>query len=128
MSAFAVQIDGLAALVAKCRATSVALETEFREGLLAVADIVAEETVSLFEGSDIDFGAKTIAGVKARVLTEGTAIAQQQLRKSRNLNRRRPNFGPLQMTRGFLPAIDNKQAEIEVAADAAVQAIVSRTF
>ncbi len=128
MTSFGVEMVGLRELVEKCDATSVALALELKTALLDVAEIVSRETETLLAGDDINFGGRTLAGIKSRVDSSGTAFAQQSLRKSRNLSRRRNNFGGLQMTHGFLPAIHNKSAEIEVAADRAVQSIVTRYF
>lgn len=123
-----IRIEGLSELYAAARATDVALTVDMKDGLLEVASIVSTETQNLMSGSDIDFGGVTIGGVKARVASDGSAWAQQQARKSRDLSARRPNFGPLQMTQAFLPAVDNKQSEIEETADRVVQEIVTKYF
>lgn len=125
---FTVRVPGLRDLVRACDVTELALGLELRTGLLDVAQIVVDETESLMGGSDVDFGGKTIAGVKARISPGGSAFAQQQLRKSRYPNRRRDNFGPLQMTEGFIPAVQAKQGEIETAAETTVASIVERHF
>lgn len=123
-----IRIEGLSELYAAARATDVALTVDLKDGLLEVASIVATETQSLMGGSDIDFGGVTIAGVRARVASDGSAWAQQQARKSRDMSARRSNFGALQMTRAFLPAVDNKQGEIEETTERVVQEIVTKYF
>lgn len=121
-----IQVRGLRQLVKACDSSEIALGVDLRVALRDVAQIVADETKSLLGGSAISFGGRTVGGVRARVASNATAYAEQGLRKSGRQERRRGNFGGLQMTKGFLPAVDDKKAEIDEAADKAVETILER--
>lgn len=58
-------------------------------------------------------------GVVAKVFTSGLWVVQT-LEKSRDVSKQRPNFGPLMMREAFIPAVDENEPRITLAADLAV--------
>ena len=84
-----------------------------RDGLLKIGERVAVDT----RRSYAEYSVKGSEAIKAKVARTGTVIVAQTLRRGRDMNRRRANFGGLMMTRAFLPALDRHKAEAEASAE-----------
>lgn len=73
-----------------------------------------------------EFSVKGAEGVKAKVTRPGNAVVAQTLRKTRRVDKRRPNFGPMIYKKAFLPAINDNQEKIELAVDGLLERIATR--
>ena len=118
--------SSLAALAKQLEAANVALKDELSEALLDVAEIVAEDARRLMGGAPIGFGGKTIQGIRARVKSNLNARVEQQRRRSSKPQKRRPNYGTLQMRYGLTPAAEQNEHASERAAETAVARIIDR--
>lgn len=101
-----VRVEGLTQLMDIVSQSEADLDVFMRDGLLAIADRVSVDVRSRYQPYS-EIGA---AGVKAKVSTKGAALVVQTLRRGRNMNLRRPNFGPLMMRKAFLPALKHGEA------------------
>jgi hypothetical protein len=92
-----VRVEGLRELNAALGKFAKDAQKELQKELRAVAEPIAADTRSRLGG----LGGRTVAGVSAGS-SAGAAIVRQRARRTTGL---RPDFGALQMRRGFLPAL-----------------------
>lgn len=59
-----------------------------------------------------NFGARTVSGIRVVVRQRGISVDQTR-RKSADLQRRRGNFGDLQMRKAFIPALEDNAGVVE---------------
>lgn len=114
----AARIDGLTELLEKERTVGARTEGALTEHLYTVGEQVAADTRGRYLDYSVD-GAHTI---QAKVFVSGLWVVQTR-RKSRNILRRRPDFGPLMMRKAFLPAARNNEDRILLAASLAVEEV-----
>lgn len=108
-----VRVEGLRNLSRIIRESNDDVDLWLREGLLQIGERVAVDT----RQSYAEYSVKGAAGVRAKVARTGTVIVAQTLRRGRDMNLRRANFGGLMMSRAFLPALDRNKAEAEASAE-----------
>ena len=108
-----VRVEGLRDLARIIAQSNEEIDVWLREGLLAIGERVAVDT----RQSYAEYSVPGAAGVKAKVARTGSVIVAQTLRRGRDMNRRRANFGGLMMSRAFLPALDRHKAEAEASAE-----------
>lgn len=83
-----------------------------RHAFKEVGDIVRSDAAQRFSQYD----ARTAAGFKVKVRQRGISV-EQTIGKTTGL---RPDFGRLQMRRGLVPALKDKEQETEAAFEAAM--------
>jgi F0F1-type ATP synthase membrane subunit b/b' len=81
------------------------IKRETRKAFARVGDLVKDEAAQLFESID----ARSAAGFKTRVRQRGVAV-EQSLRKTTGT---RPDFGGTQMRVALVPALEEKEDEVE---------------
>lgn len=112
-----VHVAGLPALLAKERTFGAHTDGILTDHLLEVGRKVAIDVSERY----IDYSPDGAAHVQEKVFASTGLWVVQTLRKSANVMRRRPNFGPLMMRKAFLPAAADNEAGVLLAADLAVQ-------
>lgn len=95
-----IRVEGLSKLSRLIAESDAELDAFMREGLAGIAETVAHDVRSRYRPYS-EIGASR---VKAKVSKKGAALVVQTLRKSRNINQRRANFGSLMFRTAFLPA------------------------
>ncbi|HKN43696.1 MAG TPA: hypothetical protein VJW23_07215 [Propionibacteriaceae bacterium] len=90
-------------------------KTETRKAFSQVGEIVREEATRLFERVD----AKSAQGYRTRVRQSGVSV-EQSLRR---VTGARPDYGSLQMREALLPALENKEHELEGEFDDAIDTV-----
>lgn len=111
-----VRIDGLAELLFKEKTVGAKTEGFLTERLLEVGADVARDVATRYE----PYSLKGAAGVQERVFTSGLWVVQT-IRKSRNVLRQRPGFGPLMMEKAFGPAAADNESNVLLAGEQAVE-------
>ena len=114
MAESTIRVEGLRNLARLIRESDEEIDAWLREGLLSIGERVAVDTRSAYA----EYSVKGAETVKAKVARTGSVIVAQTLRRGRDMNRRRANFGGLMMTRAFLPALDRHKDEAEASAEA----------
>ncbi len=99
-----VRVTGLAETRSAFRKAAAGPKNEFPKALRKVAEPVRQTTSALLA----PYSSTTAAGVRSRVKTASVSV-QQSLRKTTGDH---PNYGGLQMRRGFLPALARNEREI----------------
>lgn len=89
-----------------------------RHTLRDVGEIVRRDAAARFATYDT----RSAAGFKVRVRQRGVAV-EQSLRRTTG---KHPQYGALQMTRALLPALADKEGEIEAAFSEALDKIADR--
>ena len=112
-----VRVVGLLALLAKEQTFGARTDGILTDHLLEIGRKVAIDVSDRY----IDYSPDGAAHVQEKVFAGTGLWVVQTLRKSRNVMRRRPTFGPLMMRKAFLPAAADNQAGVLLAADLAVQ-------
>lgn len=102
-------VEGLRDVTRAVERSDGELDDWLRGGLNDIAEAVAVDVRSAYSVYS-GIGAEH---VKAKVTRPGNAIVAQTLRRGRDLNRRRPNFGGLMMRKAFLPALHANEATVE---------------
>lgn len=110
------RIKGLLELLEAERTVGAKVEGELATALQGVGEIVARETRQKYQ----PYSTVGADGVQTKVFVSGVYVVQT-LRKSRNVLRRRSNFGPLMMRKAFLPALRNNENRVAEATAAAVE-------
>jgi hypothetical protein len=114
-------VEGLAPLLRDFNRLSKTATKQLREAIRPIAAPVAldvkfreSDTGALGKtgGKTHSFGARTVSGVKVIVRQRGVSVEQTR-KKTADVQRRRGNFGDLQMKRAFLPALADNAAAIE---------------
>lgn len=82
------------------------LPKELKDELMEAGAIVAVEARSRFAS----ISPRSAGGMRERVRGGGLVVVEQKARKTTG---KHPEFGRLQMTRAFLPALDDKAPEVE---------------
>ena len=108
-----IRVEGLRNLARVIAQSNEEVNVWLREGLLAIGERVAVDT----RQSYAEYSVRGAAGVKPKVARTGTVIVAQTLRRGRDMNRRRANFGGLMMSRAFLPALDRNKEEAAASAE-----------
>jgi hypothetical protein len=80
-------------------------KSEVRSTFRKVGDVVKHEAARRFESID----ARSAAGYRTRVRQRGVAV-EQSLRRTTG---KRPDFGSLQMRDALIPALEQKEHEVE---------------
>jgi len=80
---------------------------------------LGEDVARDIRGEYLNYSVEGAYGIVAKVFTSGLWVVQT-LPKSRYVQKQRPNFGPLMMREAFIPAVDENESRIVVAADLAV--------
>lgn len=83
--------------------------------LFLVGELVAAD---VRRGYD-PYSSQGMMGIQTKVFTSGVWVVQT-LRKSRNMMRRRPNFGPFIFKKAFYPAMKNNENNVLEAANRAM--------
>lgn len=110
---FTVRVEGLPRYMKLVAESEADVEDWLRVGLLALGEKVAKDVRARYA----PYSEPGAAGVKAKVRKTGTVVVAQTMRKSRNMNLRRGNFGGLMMRKAFLPAADAAEKEVEAGAE-----------
>ena len=110
------RIVGLTQLLEKERTVGAKTQGLLTSRLEAVGDVVKDDTSRRY----IEYSTRGAEGVQRKVLTSGLWVVQT-IRKSRDITKRRPNFGPLMMRKAFLPAARDHEETVAAAADLAVR-------
>lgn len=110
------RIEGLTDLLRAEATVGAKTEGLLTDALRGVGEMVARDTRQRYQ----PFSPTGAAGVETKVFVSGVYVVQT-LHKSRNLMRRRPNFGPLMMRKAFLPALRDNETRVVEAAEAAVE-------
>ena len=108
-----IRVEGLRSLARTISKSDEEVDLWLREGLLAIGEKVAVDTRQTYA----EYSVRGAAGVKAKVAKTGTVIVAQTVRRGRDMNRRRANFGGLMMSRAFLPALDRNKEEVAASAE-----------
>ena len=104
-----VRVEGLRNLSRIIAQSDEEINVWLREGLLQIGEKVAVDT----RQSYAEYSVPGAAGVKPKVARTGSVMVAQTMRRGRDINKRRANFGGLMMTRAFIPALDrNKEAAV----------------
>lgn len=111
-----VRIDGLADLLRREKTIGAKTEGLLTERLLEVGADVAADVAERYQ----PYSEKGAAGVQEKVFTSGLWVVQT-IRKSRNILRQRPGFGPLMMERAFGPAAADNESKVLLAGEQAVE-------
>lgn len=92
-----------------------ASKREVRGTFREVGDIVKREATALFSTVD----RRSAAGYRTRVRQQGVSV-EQSLRK---VNNKHPEYAKLQMRRALLPALRDKEGEVEHAMEKALDKV-----
>ena len=103
-----IRVEGLRQLSRTVRESDDAMNEWLRAGLEKVGERVAVDVRHSYSV----YSAVGAEGVKTKVTKPGNVIVAQTLRRGRDMNRRRPNFGGLMMRKAFLPALDKHEADV----------------
>lgn len=110
------RIYGYSELLRACAFAGHDLSRETRAVFREVGEEVRIEAASRFER----YSPKSAAGFRVRVRQHGVDV-EQSLRRSTGT---RPDFGALNMTRGLLPALEDREASIERRTEEAIDNVV----
>lgn len=110
-----VDITGYREFIRACDLAIPELRAEIRSAFRDVGEVVRADAASRFGAYD----AHTAAGFRVVVRQRGIAV-EQSLRKTTG---RHPDYGALQMRRGLLPAVAEKEPEVERRFEAAVEKV-----
>lgn len=114
-------IVGLTGLLEKERTFGAKVEGPLSAQLLRVGEVVAHDTRARY----VEYSARGAGGVRTKVFTSGLWVVQTLL-KSRDIVKRRPNFGDLMMRHAFLPAAHDNEAYVASAAEVAIEETKAR--
>lgn len=117
MASTAVRVKGARQLLRLLDESDAELAAWMRDGLVALGEKVAVDVRDRYA----PYSQPGSAGVKSKLTRPGRLLVAQSMRKSRNMARRRSNFGPLMMKRSFLPAVDDNRDLIDAEALALVE-------
>jgi hypothetical protein len=109
------RIAGLDQLLAAENTVGAKTEGILTDHLLRLGEDVAQDVRHEY----LDYSVEGAYGVVAKVFTSGLWVVQT-LEKSRDPSKQRPNFGPLMMREAFVPAVEENEPRIVVAADMAI--------
>jgi len=109
------RIAGLDQLLAAENTVGAKTEGILTDHLLRLGEDVAKDVRHEY----LDYSVEGAYGVVAKVFTSGLWVVQT-LEKSRDPSKQRPNFGPLMMREAFVPAVEENEPRIVVAADMAI--------
>lgn len=109
-----VRVEGLGKLSRLVREANDEIDHWLREGLLGIGEKVAVDV----RRSYAEYSVVGADAIKSKIAKSGAVFVAQTLRRGRDMNRRRANFGGLMMRKAFLPALDRNQAAAEASAEA----------
>lgn len=107
-----VRVEGLPKLSRLIREADDDLDLFMREGLYEIGEMVARDVRDKYR----PYSGVGADAVETKIRKAGYVIVAQTLRRGRDMNRRRSNFGGLMMRKAFLPSLG---ANEEKAAEAA---------
>lgn len=122
MAQTSIRVEGLRKLSRTIADSNEEIDHWLKDGLLEIGERVAVDVRSAYSVYSVP-GAD---GVKAKVWRTGTTLVAQTMRRGRDMNRRRPNFGGLMMRKAFLPALDKNKDDAERAAERLLDEIAVR--
>ena len=108
-----IRVEGLRSLARTIAKSDEEIDVWLREGLLAIGERVAVDTRQVYA----DYSVPGAQGVRAKVARTGSVIVAQTMRRGRDMNKRRANFGGLMMSRAFLPALDRNKEAVQASAE-----------
>lgn len=103
-----VRIEGLKNLQRAIEECDAELEAWLKDGLLEIGEHVADDVRKVYAR----YSKKGAERVKAKVMKRGNVLVAQTLSKSRQMNRRRRNFGGLMMREAFMPAAERNESYV----------------
>jgi hypothetical protein len=104
------RVEGLRSVSRAVRESDDATNEWLRDGLQKIGERVAVDVRNSYSV----YSAVGAGGVKSKVTKPGNVVVAQTLRRGRDMNRRRANFGGLMMRKAFLPALDKHEADVAV--------------
>lgn len=111
------RLNGLQELLEKERTFGAKTEGFLTDRLLELGKDVQRSAQAYYE----PYTQRGADAIQEKVFATSGLWVVQTLRKSRDLSKRRPNFGPLMMRKSFLPAARDNEAKLLPAAQAAVE-------
>lgn len=103
------RVEGLRGITRAVAQSDEELDEWLREGLRNVGEQVAVDVRQSYAVYSV-VGSE---GVRSKVTKPGNVLVAQTLRRGRDMNRRRANFGGLMMRKAFLPALQKNEAKVE---------------
>lgn len=110
------RIVGLERLLEVERTFGAKTEGVLTNHLMTLGHKVADDIRDVY----VNYSIEGAYSIMPKVFTSGLYVVQT-MPKSRRKNRQRPNFGPKMFREAFIPAVDENEDRILLAADLAVQ-------